>query len=248
LAKSGCIPWPGKKPVDPFTGQVEPCNQQHASVLLVADPQGDIAADDAGQPTITGGLATVFRDYLDAAGRQEVTQPGTWTPTSVLADILPLLQGQGVASAFPRLPGAPIAGHPAPPFTLPSTAGGRVSLAAQRGHPVIIDLFASWCTVCRAELPVLNRVVSQDEARGLRLLLVDYQESAATASHFLRSLGVNRPALLDQNGAVAQSYGVFGLPVNVFVTASGNISAIQVGQLSQAALVHLLGPILSKGD
>lgn len=247
LAKSGCTPWPGKKPVDPFTGLVEPCNQQHASVLLVADPQGDIAADDAGQPTISGGLATVFRNYLDATGLQEVTQPGTWTPTSVLADILPLLQGQGVASAFPRVPGAPIAGHPAPPFTLPSTAGGRVSLAAQRGHPVIIDFFASWCTVCRAELPMLNRVVSQDEARGLRLLLVDYQESAATARHFLRSLGVNRPALLDRNGAVAQGYGVFGLPVNVFVTASGNISAIQVGQLSQAALVGLLGPLLSKG-
>jgi cytochrome c biogenesis protein CcmG/thiol:disulfide interchange protein DsbE len=247
LAKSGCTPWPGKTPVDPFTGQVEPCNQQHATFLLVADPRGDVAAFDTGQPTISGGLATVFRDYLDAAGRQEVTQPGTWTPTSALADILPLLQGQGVASAYPRAPGAPIPGHLAPLFTLPSTAGGRVSLAAQRGHPVIIDFFASWCTVCRAELPMLNRVVGQDQSLGLRLLLVDYQESAATASHFLTSLGVNRPALLDRNGAVAQSYGVFGLPVNVFVTISGSISAIQVGQLNQPALRRLLGPLLSKG-
>jgi cytochrome c biogenesis protein CcmG/thiol:disulfide interchange protein DsbE len=247
LAKSGCTPWPGKNPVDPFTGQVEPCNQQHATVLLVADPSGDVAAFDTGQPTVSGGLATAFRDYLDAAGRQEVTQPGTWTPSSVVSDILPLLQGQGVASAFPRGPGAPIPGHPAPPFTLQSTSGGRVSLAAQRGHPVVIDFFASWCTVCRTELPMLNRVVSQDQARGLRLLLVDYQESAATARNFLTSLGVNRPALLDRNGAVAQSYGVFGLPVNVFVTASGQISAIQVGGLSRATLVRLLGPLLSQG-
>lgn len=67
-AKSGCTPWPGKKPVDRFTGLVERCDQQYASVLLVVDPRGDVAADDAGKPTITGVLTTVFRDYLDAVG------------------------------------------------------------------------------------------------------------------------------------------------------------------------------------
>jgi cytochrome oxidase Cu insertion factor (SCO1/SenC/PrrC family) len=247
LSSLPCNPWQGTAPLDPFTGQRTPCDQQHASVLMVADPRGDVAADDLGQPTISGGLATVFRDYLDAAGRQELTHAGTWTPSSVLADILPLLQGQGVASAFPRAPGAPVPSHLAPPFTLQTTAGGRVSLAEQRGHPVVVDFFASWCTVCRAELPVVDRVASQDQSRGLRLLLLDYQESAATARNFLTSLGVNRSALLDRNGAVAQSYGVFGLPVNAFITASGRISAIQVGGLSHATLVRLLGPLLNQG-
>jgi hypothetical protein len=92
---------------------------------------------------------------------------------------------------------------------------------------------------------MLNWVVNQEGGTRLRLLLIDYQQSGKTAEGLLRSLGIDRPALLDRSGSVAQLYGVSGLPVAVFVTAQGQISAIQIGQLSRPGLVRLLQPIMS---
>ncbi len=247
LASLACTPWHGPPPIDPFTHRPERCNQTHVSILAVVDPSGYVAAEDLGQPTIRGGVSTLIRDYLDAQGRRELRRAGTWTAGSVLQQILPLLQAQGVAPAYPRPIGAALPGRAAPGFTLPTSGGGRVRLAALRGHPVVVDFFASWCTVCRTELPMLNHVVGKEQPRGLRLLLVDYQESAATARHFLLSLGIRRPALLDREGSVARRYGVGGLPVAVFITRTGRISAIQIGQLTASQLLPLLRPILAGG-
>ncbi|MGH7692411.1 MAG: TlpA family protein disulfide reductase, partial [Candidatus Dormibacteria bacterium] len=54
----------------------------------------------------------------------------------------------------------------------------------------------------------------------------------------LKGLGVGLPSLLDLNGQVAHQYGVPGLPVAVFVNASGKITAIQLGQLDQSEINH----------
>ena len=58
-----------------------------------------------------------------------------------------------------RVAGVAATGAVAPPFDLPSLNGHtRVSLAAFRGKPVIVNFWASWCTACRAEFPLLARI------------------------------------------------------------------------------------------
>ncbi|HVC38413.1 MAG TPA: redoxin domain-containing protein [Candidatus Dormibacteraeota bacterium] len=229
------VAWTGPAPTDVFTGQVEPYNLVHASVVDVVDQEGYIVSQFESQPTITASAipATIYR-YLDAQGRQQQRAGGSWTAQSLLADVTPLLQQTGSYTTLPQSGGVVTVGAPAPDFSLASSAGGYVALSAQLGHPVLIDFWATWCTNCKADMRLVAATAAHYRAQGLHLLLVDFQESRTTAVKFLKGLGIDLPTLLDRNGQVAQRYGVPGLPVAVFIDSKGEVTGIQLGQLSQA--------------
>ncbi|GAC1335595.1 MAG: thiol-disulfide oxidoreductase ResA [Chloroflexota bacterium] len=117
----------------------------------------------------------------------------------------------------------------APNFQLRSTSGRTVSVAEYRGHPVLLNFFATWCTTCKKEFPALAR--AQVQHPGLIALLIDERESAAQVRIFLRGLRVPLPALLDADGSVASRYAISGQPVTVWVAPSGRVRAKSVGSV-----------------
>jgi cytochrome oxidase Cu insertion factor (SCO1/SenC/PrrC family) len=224
--------WDGQAPTDIFTGQPEPFDILHSSVVDVVNTKGYVVTELEGQPTLNPSTVPAsLESYLNAAGLQDQKAGGSWTPQSLLAELTPLLQQQGV---YTTLPGVVSVGDPAPDFSLPSSAGGNVALSQQAGHPVLIDFWATWCTNCRADMKLVAETGERYKSQGLRVLLVDFEESRGTATKFLKELGIDLPTLLDHNGQVAQRYGVPGLPVAVFVNSQGKVTAIQLGQLDQA--------------
>ncbi|MGA8427802.1 MAG: redoxin domain-containing protein [Candidatus Dormiibacterota bacterium] len=224
--------WDGPAPIDIFTGKAEPFNILHSAVVDVINPRGYVVSELQGQPTLSSSsVPAALEGYLNASGLQDQKAGGAWTPQSLLAEVTPLLQQQGV---YTTLPGVVSVGDPAPDFSLPSSAGGNVALSQEVGHPVLIDFWATWCTNCRADMKLVAATADRYKAQGLRVLLVDFEESSGTASKFLKGLGIDLSTLLDHNGQVAQRYGVPGLPVAVFVNSQGKVTAIQLGQLEQA--------------
>jgi len=224
--------WNAPAPTDIFTGQSEPFDIVHSSVVDVVNSKGYVVSELEGQPTLDpSSVPATIESYLNAAGLQDQKAGGSWTPQSLLAELTPLLQQQGV---YTTLPGVVSVGDPAPDFSLPSSAGGNVALSQQAGHPVLIDFWATWCTNCRADMKLVAETADRYKSQGLRVLLVDFEESTGTATKFLKGLGIDLPTLLDHNGQVAQRYGVPGLPVAVFVNSQGKVTAIQLGQLDQA--------------
>ncbi len=139
-------------------------------------------------------------------------------------------------------------GKPAPAFTMTDLDGHRVSLAALKGRPVLINFWATWCTPCREELPMIESAYRAHRDQGFTVVAVDYKESAAAVRKFWSDLKLEPAPFLDPDGRVADSYGVglssSGLPVSVFVARDGSVSAFAPWELDPDYLSKQLKAIL----
>jgi peroxiredoxin len=126
---------------------------------------------------------------------------------------------------------SPRAGFPAPDFTLPTPGGETLRLADLRGQVVIVNLWASWCLPCRAEMPALEAVYARQQARGLTVLAVNstFQDQAEAAVKFAAEMGVTFPMLLDTDGAVSRRYLLRALPTTFFIDRRGVIRSVIIG-------------------
>jgi cytochrome c biogenesis protein CcmG, thiol:disulfide interchange protein DsbE len=141
---------------------------------------------------------------------------------------------------------ARLASSPAPLAALHAQAGAllpgglaaiRARLAALRGHPVVINKWASWCAPCRSEFGVFQRA-SVAQGREVAFIGIDSGDtSQADAVAFLRSFPVSYPSYYDQSGeaGVAITDSTF-TPVTVFYDGGGREYIRQGPYLSQAKL------------
>src|SRR5260370_3323097 len=121
---------------------------------------------------------------------------------------------------IPRTAGAMRPGAVAPDFTVTDVDGHRATLASLRGRPVLINFWATWCTPCRDELPMISSAYQAHAGQGLVVVAIDFKESSETVRQFWSSLHLEPAPYIDTDGPVAASYGVglktSGLPVTVF--------------------------------
>lgn len=137
-------------------------------------------------------------------------------------------------------------GEPAPDFVLRGLDNRQVRLSDFRGKPVLINFWATWCTPCKAEMPMFVRAYEENRSRGLEVLALDVQEKPEAVEAFLKQLPVPFTVLLDDHGQVATLYRVRGLPTSYFVTADGTVAKMKRGQVkSEAELAALLDTILA---
>src|SRR5579864_917714 len=101
------------------------------------------------------------------------------------------LTGRALASA-------PAVGTQAPVFELRSPSGDPLSLAAERGHVVVVNFFATWCPPCRAETPDLIAVEARYRARGVVFIGVDDREDGSLVTVFAKNKGIKYPLVLDR--------------------------------------------------
>jgi cytochrome c biogenesis protein CcmG/thiol:disulfide interchange protein DsbE len=131
---------------------------------------------------------------------------------------------------------APRVGAMAPAFTLRRLEGpGKVSLAAYRGRPVVLNFWASWCEPCKSEAAVLERDWTSYRNRGVVFLGVDYHDLASDARHFVSAHALTFTMLEDGSGKVTGSYGISQVPETYVLNREGRVVA------------HLAGPITDPG-
>lgn len=175
------------------------------------------------------------------------------TLAAMANDLLPrservVVGGTGLGSPSTR--GATL-GDSAPAFSLPElgTSATR-SLASLEGKPLVVNFWASTCSICIQEMPALQRV---DDSFGGKVgfVGVDVADPRQAAAAFARRAGVRYPLLADRNGTVASSYRVEGLPVTFIVGRHGTILARHEGALTVnelSAVLQLDFPGLAPGS
>lgn len=158
--------------------------------------------------------------------------------------------------APPQLNIAPQVDATAPDISIPQldngTAGPRVSLSSLRGHPVILNFWATWCQPCLAELPALDAVYRKYHAsNGLQVIGVNVQDGSTPAqiASFTNKLNVTFPIWLsgatDYN--VEVTYKIQGMPTTAFIDRSGVIRQIRIGgPMTQAYLEGQLDKLIQE--
>lgn len=127
------------------------------------------------------------------------------------------------------------AGQCAPNFTLTDLQNRRVSLAAQRGHPVLIHFWGVPCTTCRAEYPEFSRAVARFVPNGLRVLDVEsWSSPVPMVLQWQQTHHLPATLLPDVSAEVPQLYGVSGTPTTFFIDKRGRITASFAAPLSYA--------------
>ena len=127
-------------------------------------------------------------------------------------------------------PGARVGTDPgaiAPAFTTAAYNGAPISLDRFRGHPIVLNFWASWCPPCRAEMPALEAAYRKYAGRGVIVIGIDGATDTWEASRsFLAARGVTYPVGRDDRGQVAQSYHVAALPTTIFIKADGRVAGV----------------------
>jgi len=144
-------------------------------------------------------------------------------------------------------------GHPAPDFALESLTRETLRLSdpstrlrqsgqALRGHPILINFWATWCGPCRQEMPLLQKYYRENQP-DLVVLAVNAGEDRSVVKAFVDEFGLTFDVLLDPDGRVQALYNIRGYPTTFFLDVSGTIQAVWVGPLDETGLPGYLGKI-----
>jgi cytochrome c biogenesis protein CcmG, thiol:disulfide interchange protein DsbE len=109
-------------------------------------------------------------------------------------------------------------------------------LADLRGHPVVLNFFASWCDPCRREAVMLAAAARRARMRVV-FLGVDVNDYAPDARRFLRLHGVPYGAVRSASSTI-KAFGLIGLPETFYLDRDGGVVAVTRGALTSSDLAH----------
>jgi peroxiredoxin len=143
------------------------------------------------------------------------------------------------ASTSGEIP-APQQGFLAPDFALNTPAGETVRLSELRGQAVLVNLWATWCPPCRAEMQSIEKMYQEYKDQGFTVLAVNmtYQDDPLAVMPFVEEQGLTFPILLDESGEMGNVYQLRSLPSSYFLRRDGIINEVVIGGPMSEALLR----------
>jgi len=123
-------------------------------------------------------------------------------------------------------------GQPAPDFTLQDLDGKTWKLSELKGKKIVmIDFWATWCNICKREMPILQKVYEEYRGKGVEFFGIALEENIAGIRKVIKEKGVTYPILVDKDTKVAtEIYQLSGpIPFKLIVDKSGTIVYDHVG-------------------
>lgn len=143
-----------------------------------------------------------------------------------------------------RLPSALI-NHAVPEFTAESlfVPSHQITPAIFKGHPTLLNVFATWCSVCRIEHPYLMDVHHQN---SIHMVGLDYKDNQAQALAWLHAFGNPYDDVIsDPKGTLAMNLGVYGTPEYFLIDSKGIVRKKIVGAIMPSQWPAIEAELLS---
>lgn len=132
----------------------------------------------------------------------------------------------------------------APDFTLNDLEGNAVKLSDYKGKIVILNFWAVWCKYCLQEMPDLSALNKELEKENEAVILaVDVKESPDTVREYLSANNITLKVLLDEEGSVAETYGVPGYPTTFVLNKDGSLYTYLSGATDKETLRTIIDKV-----
>jgi thiol-disulfide isomerase/thioredoxin len=112
----------------------------------------------------------------------------------------------------------------APNFELKDLSGKPVTLASLRGHPVMLDFWATWCGPCQISIPLLQKFYQKHKEEGLIVLGINMDEDPSNVYAFVKHFNMTYPVVYGAESSVPDTYQVSGMPTFIFIDSQGQIT------------------------
>ena len=137
--------------------------------------------------------------------------------------------------------------YAAPALTLNDLGGSPHSLAEFRGQVVLVNLWATWCPPCKAEMPNLERLYEKHRQEGLVVIAINDGDPAKDVSAFVREFQLTFPVWLDPTyTATERAFKTLNLPSSFVIDRSGSVRLAWVGAISEKNLEKYIVPLIKE--
>jgi len=128
-----------------------------------------------------------------------------------------------------RLAGQQMVGLPAPDFKLPDLNGNKFRSSQLRGSVVVLDLWATWCEPCVADIPMFNRVHEKFQSRGVKVIGIAVESGwAKDIKPHVAKHAIKYPVLVG-NDRIVEQYQMIGFPTTYLIGRDGKIAKKYTG-------------------
>lgn len=133
-------------------------------------------------------------------------------------------------------------GNAAPNFTLTTLEGEEVTLADYKGKKVVLNLWATWCGPCKAEMPHMQNYYEDMAAKeNVEILAVNLTSSDVGVDKvqaFQEDYALSFPIPLDEDGVVGDIYQAITIPTTYMIDTTGTIQNKIVGPMDEQMLAE----------
>jgi thiol-disulfide isomerase/thioredoxin len=141
-----------------------------------------------------------------------------------------------------------------PDLTGPSVEGKELKLSDYKGKVVVLNVWGSWCSPCRAEAPNLAKVARDTKDKGVEFVGINTRDlDKANAKAFERNYDIDYPSFYDPSGKLILKFpkntlSPQAIPSTLILDKDGKVAVRALKELSEQELRSALDPLVDKAD
>jgi len=135
-------------------------------------------------------------------------------------------------------------GQPLSNFSLTDLHGNQVNLGDYQGKVVLVNVWATWCPPCQAEMPDLQAYYAANREKGFVVLAIDAGDQCSEVLSFANEYGLSFPILLDPQSEVVKRMTIYDYPTSLILDRNGVVKNVHMGLYKPELLNADLAPLL----